>query len=179
MRIRPITTVALAGLLALSGCSGSTSDDSEQAPTDDAQSQSPEAAEETPSQQAPTEGTDEDSGTDDSSSTDEDSGSADDSEESHLKLDTGEKTITIDPTDVYCSGKPGSLRHIIGKTNNELPLVKAEGTDFVMVKVGQGRPFKANHPKGVDIGDESVTFDGTELGTAVLDGTMTCTDWEE
>ncbi|WP_436326737.1 hypothetical protein [Brevibacterium sp. FAM 27836] len=169
MRIRPITTVALAGLLALSGCSGSTSDDSEQAPTDDAQSQSPEAAEETPSRQ----GSDEDSGTD------EDSGSADDSEESHLKLDTGEKTITIDPTDVYCSGKPGSLRHIIGKTNNELPLVKAEGTDFVMVKVGQGRPFKANHPKGVDFGDESVTFDGTELGTAVLDGTMTCTDWED
>ena len=48
-----------------------------------------------------------------------------------------------------------------------------------MVKVGQGRPFKANRPKGVDIGDESVTFDGTELGTAVLDGTMTCTDWED
>ncbi len=103
----------------------------------------------------------------------------DDSADAKLTLDTGEKTVTIEPTDVYCSGKPGSLRHIIGKTDNELPLVKAEGTDFVMAKVGEGRPYKANSPKGVNVDDERVTFDGTELGSATLDGTMTCTEWED
>lgn len=157
MRIRSITTIAITGLFALSGCSGSTSSDSGQLETDDAQTQSSEAAEETSNEQTPT----------------------DDPEGSTLTLDTGEKTVTIEPTAVYCSGKPGSLHHIIGKTNDELPLVKAEGTDFVMAKVGQGRPFTANSPTGVDIGDESVTFEGTELGSAVLDGTMTCTDWED
>ncbi|WP_152349119.1 hypothetical protein [Brevibacterium sp. CFH 10365] len=105
--------------------------------------------------------------------------SPDASADTGLTLDTGGKTVTIEPTDVYCSGKPGSLRHIIGKTDNELPLVKAEGTDFVMVKVGEGRPYETNSPKGVNVGDESVTFDGTELGSATLDGTMTCTDWED
>ncbi|WP_209326197.1 hypothetical protein [Brevibacterium renqingii] len=179
MRIRSISTVALAGLLALSGCSGSASDDSEQPQSEDTQSQSPEAAEETPSEQAPPEDSDENEDSDDSSDQEKDSESADDSADSKLTLDTGEKTVTIEPTDVYCSGEPGSLQHIIGKTDNELPLVKAEGTDFVMAKIGQGRPFKANNPKGVDVGDESVTFDGTKLGSATLDGTMTCTDWED
>lgn len=180
MRIRSITTVAFAGLLALSGCSGSASDDSEQSQSEQSQSEasqseSPEASDQSQSGQAPTDDSDEDSedsGADDSESPDE-------SADSKLTLDTGEKTITIEPTDVYCSGEPGSLHHIIGKTNNELPLVKAEGTDFVMVKVGQGRPYKANNPSGVDVGDESVTFDGTEVGSATLDGTMTCTDWED
>jgi ABC-type Fe3+-hydroxamate transport system substrate-binding protein len=171
MRTKSMTTIAFASLLALSGCSGSASDNSEQPQTEDTSAQSSEAPEETPSGQAPTEGSDD--------STSEGLESADDSADSTLTLDTGEKTVTIEPTDVYCSGKPGKLHHIIGKTDNELPLVKAEGTDFVMVKVGQGRPYKANNPSGVTVDDKSVTFDGTELGSATLDGTMTCTDWED
>ena len=173
MRIRSITAIAIAGLFALSGCSGS--GDADQSQTEDSASQGQETAAEAPSEAAPAETDDSDESSEISESTE----TADDSQESKLTLETGEKTVTIEPTDVYCSGEPGSLHHIIGKTDNELPLVKAEGTDFVMVKVGQGRPYKANNPKGVAIGDESVTFDGTELGSATLDGTMTCTDWED
>lgn len=178
MRTRSITAVALAGFLALSGCSGSASDDSEQSQSESSQSQSPEASDPSPSRQAPTEDSnDPDEGSEESGADDPESPAP--SEDSELTLDTGGKTVTIEPTDVYCSGKPGSLQHIIGKTDDELPLVKAEGTDFVMVKVGEGRPYKTNSPKGVNVGDESVTFDGTELGSATLDGTMTCTDWED
>ena len=179
MRTRTIPTIAIAGLLALSGCSGS--DEAEQPATEDAQG----AETVHQSEQASDESEDADDGSedaedaDDESETAEASEPADETEDSKLTLDTGEKTVTIEPTDVYCSGEPGSLRHIIGKTNNELPLVKAEGSDFVMVKIGQGKPYKTDQPSGVDFGDESVTFDGTEVGSATLDGTMTCTDWED
>jgi hypothetical protein len=175
MRTRSITTIAIAGMLALSGCSG-TNETDEPRP-DDSASQSTDSA---PNESASaTTGDADESAEDPDVSSEEGSTAADGSADSTLTFDTGEKTVTIEPTDVYCSGEPGSLHHIIGKTDNELPLVKAEGTDFVMVKVGQGRPYKANNPKGVAIGDESVTFDGTELGSATLDGTMTCTDWED
>ncbi|MFE1083332.1 MULTISPECIES: hypothetical protein [Brevibacterium] len=175
MRTRSITTIAIAGMLALSGCSGANGTDEPQ--TDDSSSQDTASAP-NESTSATTDDADE-SAEDPDDSSEEGSPTADDSADSTLTLDTGEKTVTIEPTAVYCSGEPGSLQHIIGKTDNELPLVKAEGTDFVMVKVGQGRPYKANNPKGIAIGDESVTFDGTELGSATLDGTMTCTDWED
>jgi len=177
MRTRTIPTIAIAGLLALSGCSGS--DEAEQPATEDAQG----AETVDQSEQASDESENADDGSedaeDDESETVEASDPADETEDSKLTLDTGEKTVTIEPTDVYCSGEPGNLRHIIGKTNNELPLVKAEGSDFVMVKIGQGKPYKTDQPGGVDFGDESVTFDGTEVGSATLDGTMTCTDWED
>src|SRR5699024_10381842 len=179
MRTRTIPTIAIAGLLALSGCSGS--DEAEQPATEDAQGT--ETVDQ--SEQASDESEDTDDGCEDAddavdeSETAEASEPADETEDSKLTLDTGEKTVTIEPTDVYCSGAPGSLRHIIGKTNNELPLVKAEGSDFVMVKIGQGKPYKTDQPSGVDFGDKSVTFDGTEVGSATLDGTMTCTDWED
>src|SRR5699024_9732035 len=172
-------TIAIAGLLALSGCSSSGSDEAEQPATEDAQG----AETVDQSQQAPEESKDADDETedaeDDGSETVKASDPADESEDSKLTVTTGGRTVTIRPTDVYCSGEPGNLHHIIGKTNNELPLVKAEGSDFVMVKIGQGKPYKANQPSGVDFGDESVTFDGTEVGSATLDGTMTCTDWED
>ena len=166
MRTRTIPTIAIAGLLALSGCSGS--DEAEQPATEDAQGAETVDQSEQASDDA-----------DDESETAEASEPADETKDSKLTVKTGAKTITIHPTDVYCSGEPGSLRHIIGKTNNELPLVKAEGSDFVMVKIGQGKPYKTDQPSGVDFGDESVTFDGTEVGSATLDGTMTCTDWED
>jgi hypothetical protein len=185
MRTRTIPTIAIAGLLALSGCSGSGSDEAEQPATEDAQG----AETVDQNEQASDESEDADDGSEDGSEDAEDADNesetaeasepADETEDLKLTLDTGEKTVTIEPTDVYCSGEPGSLRHIIGKTNNELPLVKAEGSDFVMVKVGQGKPYKTDQPSGVDFGDESVTFDGTEVGSATLDGTMTCTDWED
>ncbi|QZY51941.1 hypothetical protein [Leucobacter tenebrionis] len=162
MRFRWISAAALAGLLALSGCSGSASNDSEQPRTEDTQSQSRQAAEDTAGA-APT----------------GDPESDDDSAEPKLVLDTGEKTVIIEPTDVYCSGEVGKLQHIIGKTNNGLPLVEAEGDRFVMVKIEQGRPYKANDPDGVAVGDDSVTFDRTRLGSATLEGTMTCTAWED
>src|SRR5699024_4989948 len=116
MRTRTIPTIAIAGLLALSGCSGS--DEAEQPATEAAQG----AETVDQSEQA----SDESEDADDESETAEASETADETEDSKLTLDTGEKTVTIEPTDVYCSGEPGSLRHIIGKTNNELPLVKAE-----------------------------------------------------
>src|SRR5699024_3457856 len=185
MRTRTIPTIAIAGLLALSGCSGSGSDEAEQPATEDAQG----AETVDQNEQASDESEDADDGSEDGSEDAEDADNesetaeasepADETEDSKLTLDTGEKTVTIEPTDVYCSGEPGSLRHIIGKTNNELPLVKAEGSDFVMVKIGQGKPYKTDQPSDVDFGDESVTFDGTEVGSATLDGTMTCTDWED
>ncbi|WP_298415719.1 hypothetical protein [Brevibacterium sp.] len=174
MRTRTIPTIAIAGLLALSGCSGS--DEAEQPATEDAQG----AETVDQSEQAESEDGSEDAeDADDESETAEASEPADEAEDSKLTLDTGAKTITIHPTDVYCSGEPGNLRHIIGKSNNEPPLVKAEGSDFVMVKIGQGKPYKTDQPGGVDFDDESVTFDGTEVGSATLDGTMTCTDWED
>src|SRR5699024_5509578 len=162
MRTRTIPTIAIAGLLALSRCSSS--DEAERPATEDAQGA------ETVDQSEQAESEDSDEGSedaddesedaeeaDDESETAEASEPADETEDSKLTLDTGEKTVTIEPTDVYCSGEPGSLRHIIGKTNNELPLVKAEGSDFVMVKIGQGKPYKTDQPGGVDFGDESVT----------------------
>ena len=178
MRTRTIPTIAIAGLLALSGCSGSSSDEAEQPATEDAQGAETVDQSEQASDDADDESEDSEDA-DDESETAEASEPADETEDSKLTLDTGGKTVTIEPTDVYCSGEPGSLRHIIGKTNNELPLVKAEGSDFVMVKIGQGKPYKTDQPSGVDFGDESVTFDGTEVGSATLDGTMTCTDWED
>ncbi|MCU4298388.1 hypothetical protein D3I60_15130 [Brevibacterium permense] len=175
MCTRSITTIAIAGLLALSGCSGANETD-ESRPDDSASHNTDSAPNESTS--ATTGDADEPAEAPDDSS-EVGTTAADDSAVSTLTLDTGEKTVTIEPTDVYCSGEPGKLHHIIGKTDNELPLVKTEGTDFVMVKVGQGRPYKTNNPKGIAIGDESVTFDGTELGSATLDGTMTCTDWAD
>jgi|GEM_PF-3294496 len=123
----------------------------------------------------------EDTDTDDDADDDAkgDADGTDDSETEDLVLTVrGEKT-TIEPTAVYCSGAPGNIRHIIGKTNNGLPLVKAEGTRFAMVKTGQQRPYKAESPDGIEYHKDRVTFNDTELGSATLNGSMACTDWED
>lgn len=158
MHFKLISTIAVIGSLALSGCADSSNDEADQATSEtaDSQTQSPAA-------------------TGDSSEKTE---TSDEAKKSKLTLKTDSDTVTIEPTDVYCSGEPGTIDHIIGKTNNELPLVKVEKTEFVMVKTGHGRPYKANGPNGIDYKDTSVTFDGTKIGTAVLNGTMTCTKWE-
>lgn len=91
---------------------------------------------------------------------------------------SGDET-TIEPTDVYCSGPEGNIHHIIGKTDDGLPLVKAEGTHFAMVKTGNQRPYKTESPSGIEYGKDRVTFEDTSLGSGTLSGTMTCTEWEE
>lgn len=95
-----------------------------------------------------------------------------------LKLTIGSKTTTIKPTDVYCSGESGHIRHIIGKTNHGLPLVKAESTHFAMVKTGHRRPYKSTNPSGIRYVKNGVVFKKTRLGPATLDGAMHCTEWD-
>lgn len=170
MRSRLISPLAIIGLLCLGGCSS---------PTDEAQPDTSEASESAAQTSAPTdEAAGESSALDDSgsqspASTDAADTAAEGKQKLTLTVDS-EKT-TISPTDVYCSGEPGDIHHIIGKTNNRPPLVKAEKSDFAMVKTGHGKPFKANQPKGVSYTDDGVSFDETALGSAVLNGTMTCT----
>src|SRR5699024_4977349 len=152
MRTRTIPTIAIAGLLALSGCSGS--DEAAQPATEDAQG----AETVDQSEQAESEDGSEDAeDADDESETAEASEPADEAEDSKLTLDTGAKTITIHPSYVYCAGEPGTLRHISCRSNSEPPLVKAECSDFVMVKLGQGKPYKNDQPGGVDFDGESVS----------------------
>lgn len=158
MHFKPSTTIAIIGLLALCGCADSSNGDADQATSE---------AEESQTQSSPATGA--------SSEAPE---ASDEAKESKLTLKTDSDKVMIEPTDVYCSGDPGNIDHIIGKTNNELPLVKVEKKEFVMVKTGHGRPYKANRPNGIDYGDRSVSFDGTKVGSAVLNGTMTCTKWE-
>lgn len=98
---------------------------------------------------------------------------------SKLVLTLGGKQQDITPTDVYCSGKPGRIRHIIGKTNQRPPLVEANGKRFVLVKVGSGKPFKAQSPTGVSYTKTAVTFTDVDLRGATLSGTMTCTVFED
>lgn len=96
-----------------------------------------------------------------------------------LVLSTSNEKITIRPTDVYCSGTTGHIHHIIGKTHNAPPLVKAEGRHFAMVKIGHGAPYKNTHPTGITYGSKSVTFNKLPMGSATLSGTMTCTTWND
>ncbi|PRZ36574.1 lipoprotein antigen [Antricoccus suffuscus] len=97
---------------------------------------------------------------------------------SALTLTVNGQQTELMPTDVYCSGTPGDIQHIIGKTNNQLPLVEAEKSNFAMVKIGQGAPHKTQQPDGISYGADSVTFVNVSLGSATLDGTMACTKWE-
>lgn len=168
-----MSTIAVIGLLALSGCAGSSNDDTDQSTSEAeaSQTQSP-----VPTEESATSETEQTESPAESSS---DSETSKNPKKSKLTLSTDSDEVTIEPTDVYCSGSPGNIDHIIGKTNDELPLVKAEKTKFVMVKTGHGRPYKANGPNGIDYGDKSVSFDETKVGTAVLNGTMACTEWED
>lgn len=180
MRSTLISPLAIVGLLLLGGCSS---------PADEAQPDTSEASEAADQTSAPTDDADDADDADEESAAPKESSSqkptssasSDESAEGKQKLTLtvdSEKT-TISPTDVYCSGEPGDIHHIIGKTNNQPPLVKAEESDFVMAKTGHGKPFKANQPKGVSYTEKGVSFDETSLGSAVLNGTMTCTEWED
>lgn len=93
-----------------------------------------------------------------------------------VSLDGDGEDITF--TDVYCSGSSGDLQNIIGKVNNQPPLLKISGSDHVMLKMGQEQPYTAQVSDGLTIDDESVTFDGVSVSGAVINGTMECTSWE-
>lgn len=92
----------------------------------------------------------------------------------------GEETV-VEPTNVYCSGSPGNIEHIIGKVNNQIPLIKVAGdSEFAMVKLHrQGPPEKAERPSNISFGDEWVAFDDATIGSATVNGTMVCTQWED
>lgn len=165
-----ITALAAAALLVLAGCGA---DDDGSAPgTAPAEETAP--VEETRPAEKPTDASPE--ATKGAEPTEDGDAAAD----SELVLTVAGDEQVLEPTDVYCSGDVGNIRHIIGKTNNQLPIVEAKGTEFAMVKTGPGKPYRMPQPAGISYGEDSVTFDGTELGAgAVLDGTMTCTAWED
>ncbi|MFG7946218.1 hypothetical protein [Streptomyces cacaoi] len=96
-----------------------------------------------------------------------------------LKLTTPSGSTALAPTDVYCSGEPGELRHLIGRTNHRTPLVKVVPGEFAMVELGHGRPYKSSAPTGVSVEKDGITFAGTKLGNATLEGTVTCTRWQD
>ena len=93
-----------------------------------------------------------------------------------VRVARGGDTTTVTPTEVYCSDEPGRVRHLVAKTNHQLPLIKVEGTHFAMVKLDQrGAPDKTNRPSGVSLGNDSVEFDHARVGSATLDGKLSCT----
>ena len=185
-RILPLLA-ATAVALSLSACSSSE-------PEPDADTASSPIV--VPSDSSATQDDSEESADDSEDSTDESKESTEDekdeADDSTSSQDKGNKTnsvtVTLDgqdtvvePTDVYCSGSTGDIEHIVGKVDNQLPLIKVEGhSDFAMVKLHQdGPPEKSNNPKNITFGKKSVKFADTTIGSATVNGTMTCTEWED
>lgn len=48
-----------------------------------------------------------------------------------------------------------------------------------MVELGHGRPYKSSAPTGVSVEKDGITFADTKLGNATLEGTVTCTRWQD
>lgn len=110
---------------------------------------------------------------------DSDMNAAEEPTESEITVTVGGTDTVITPDQVYCSGEKGKLRHIIGKTNNQPPLVEATPGEFAMVKLDQkSAPYKAEKPAGITFGDKSATFDATVLGDATVNGSLVCSVWE-
>lgn len=113
-------------------------------------------------------------------STDSDLAPVEETTVSEITVTVGGADTVITPHQVYCSGEEGGIRHIIGKTNNQPPLIEATPDEFAMVKLTQeGAPYKAEKPEGITFSDTSASFDGTVLGDATVDGTLVCTVWED
>ncbi len=138
------------------------------------------AAEDEPTDAAPTEDTD-DAGSDDAGDpTESGTGPSERPESSSVTVVLDGSSTVVEPTDVYCSGAPGSIEHLIGKTNNQLPLIEVSGSHFAMVKLDQrGAPERTENPQGITVGEDWVTFTDATVGGATLDGSMVCTDWED
>lgn len=99
--------------------------------------------------------------------------------------DSNTVTVTIDGdteditfTDAYCSGPQGDIKNIIGKVDNRPPLLKVSGSDHVMLKMGEERPYESQVSEGLEINDETVTFDNVSVEGATIDGALTCTSWD-
>lgn len=93
-------------------------------------------------------------------------------------------TVTIDGatqditfTDAYCSGPEGNIKNIIGKVDNRPPLLKVSGSDHVMLKMGNEKPYENHVSEGLTFTDNDVTFDDVTIQGAVVDGTLACTSW--
>ena len=114
---------------------------------------------------------------DDASATSDQVGQAPDAS-SRVEL-SGGSSLVIEPTEVYCSGEPGGLRHVVGKTDNEPPLVEVDRDGFVLVKVQQGRPWRAEDVTGLAWSDDGVELDDVDLGDVTANGTLICTDYED
>lgn len=93
-----------------------------------------------------------------------------------VTIDGNTEDITF--TDAYCSGPQDEIKNIIGKVNNRPPLLKVSGSDHVMLKMGEERPYESQVSDGLDITDETVTFDDVSVQGATIDGTLTCTSWD-
>ena len=94
----------------------------------------------------------------------------------NVSIDDDTEEITF--TDVYCSGSSGDIQNIIGKVDNEHPLLKVSGSDRVMLKMGHEQPYTAQASDGLTFDDESVTFEEVSVSDTVIDGTMECTSWD-
>lgn len=95
-----------------------------------------------------------------------------------LNVSLNGDTEEIAFTEVYCSGSSGDIQNMIGKVNNQPPLLKVSGSDRVMLKMGHEQPYTAQVSDGLAIDDESATFDEVSVSGAVIEGTMTCTSWD-
>lgn len=101
-----------------------------------------------------------------------------DSDPNTVNVSLNGDTEDITFTDVYCSGPSGDIQNMIGKVNNQPPLLKVSGSDHVMLKMGPEQPYAAQVSDGITVDDDSVTFDEVSVSSAVIDGTMTCTSWD-
>ncbi len=150
MRTRHLTaTVAAATLLVLGGCAA---DDGEGSAPDTAPAGETAPAEETTPAEEPTEETPEST---EPTETTEATGSSDAAADRELVLTVAGDEQVLEPTDVYCSGVEDNIRHIIGKTGNQLPIIEAEGREFAMVKTGPGKPYRMPQPTGISYDEDS------------------------
>ena len=160
--------ITTASLLLFAGCSASPE-------------ASPEPAEEAstaPATEESAETPSEDNAEEPSENTAEEPSEDADSDPNTVTVTLDGETEDITFTDAYCSGPSGDISNIIGKVNNQPPLLKVSGSDHVMLKMGHEQPYTAQVSDGLTIDDDSVTFDEVSASGAVIDGTMECTSWD-
>lgn len=94
---------------------------------------------------------------------------------------------------VYCAGSPGQLHHMTAKLgkqhqhghhghghgHHQATMLKVSDSNHVLLKLGPGKPDSAQVTEGLTISDETIVFDGVTVADAILDGTLTCTAWDD
>lgn len=58
-------------------------------------------------------------------------------------------------------------------------MLKVFDSNHVVLKLGSGRHYKGNVTEGLAITDETVTFDDVTVEGVAIDGTLTCTSWDD